>query len=114
MAGKCIKCGKTHLPPRPMCDNCLSQEFNWIEVPKEGKLLTYTTIYVAPNRFQDKTPYSVGIIQLGEELNLPGMISDIDKKDLKIGMILEIDFESCENSQSWPKWSRYCFKEKSN
>jgi len=112
MAGKCIQCGKTHLPPRPMCDKCLSQEFNWVEISKEGKLLTYTTIYVAPLQFQDRTPYAVGIIQLEKELKIPGMITNLSENDLKIGMTLGIDFESCKNTQSWPQWPRYYFKKK--
>lgn len=110
MAGKCTQCGKTHLPPRPMCDKCLSQEFIWVEVSRMGKLLTYTTIYVAPQQFQDKTPYSVGIIQLEEELKIPGMIPNLLENDLKIGMMVKIDFESCKKTESWPQWSRYCFK----
>jgi len=110
MAGKCIQCGKTHLPPRPMCDNCLSQEFDWIEVSKKGKLLTYTTIYVAPHQFQDRIPYSVGIIQLEEELKIPGIMMDLSENDLQIDMTLEIDIESCTTEYSWPNWPKIYFK----
>jgi uncharacterized OB-fold protein len=110
MAGKCKKCGKTHLPPRPLCDRCLSQDFKWVEVSKNGKLLTYTTIYVAPQQFQDMTPYSVGIVQLEKELKIPGMINNISVDQLQIGMNLKIDVDSCENKHSWPQWPRYCFK----
>jgi uncharacterized OB-fold protein len=110
MAGKCEQCGKTHLPPRPLCDKCLSQDFKWVEVSKEGKLLTYTTIYVAPQQFQALAPYSVGIVELEKELRIPGMINNISKDQLKIGMTLRIDFDSCKNTKSWPQWSRYCFK----
>ena len=110
MAGKCEQCGKTHLPPRPMCEKCLTQDFKWVEVSKEGQLLTYTTIYVAPHQFQDIIPYAVGIIQLEEGLKIPGMIANLSGDDLQIGMTLKIDFESCKNTQSWPQWPRYYFK----
>jgi len=110
MAGKCEQCGKTHLPPRPLCDKCLSQEFTWIKISQKGKLLTFTTIFVAPQQFQGMTPYSVGIVELERELKIPGMISNLSEDQLKIGMTLEIDFNSCENKQSWPQWPRYCFK----
>jgi uncharacterized OB-fold protein len=110
MAGKCEQCGKIHLPPRPLCDKCLSQDFKWVEVSKEGKLLTYTTIYVAPQQFQDMAPYSVGIVQLEKELRIPGMINSISEDQLKIGMTLKIDLDSCKNTKSWPQWSRCCFK----
>jgi len=110
MAGKCRKCGKTHLPPRPLCDNCFSQDFEWVEVSGKGKLLTYTVIHIAPAQFQALAPYAVGIVQLENGLRLPGMINGVEKNKLAIGMSLTIDFGTCATSQTWPQWSRYCFK----
>jgi len=110
MAGKCVKCGKIHLPPRPLCDNCFSQEFEWTEVSGKGKLLTYTIIHIAPPQFQAIAPYAVGIVQLENGLKIPGMISGITQEQLKIGMNLTIDFGTCNAAQAWPQWPRYCFK----
>ena len=110
MAGKCLKCGKIHLPPRPLCDKCFSQKFTWTPVPSKGKLLTYTVIHVAPQQFQDMAPYAVGIIQLENGLKIPGMISSVTQEQLKIGMYLTIDFGACNTTQQWPQWPRYCFK----
>ena len=110
MACKCQKCGKIHLPPRPMCDNCFSQDFIWIEVPSKGKLVTYTIIHVAPPQFHPLAPYTVGIVQLENGLKLPGMVSNVQENALKIGMDLAIDFKACSTGQAWPQWQRYCFK----
>jgi len=110
MAGKCTKCGKIHLPPRPLCDNCFSQEFTWIEISGKGKLLTYTVIHVAPQQFQAMAPYAVGIVQLENGLKIPGMITAIPHEQLRIGMDLTIDFGACNTAQAWPQWPRYCFK----
>jgi len=110
MAGKCLKCGKIHLPPRPLCDQCFSQEFEWTEVSGKGKLLTYTVIHIAPPQFQAMAPYAVGIVQLENGLKIPGMISGVAHEQLKIGMELTIDFGTCSTTQQWPQWQRYCFK----
>jgi len=110
MAGKCLKCGKIHLPPRPLCDNCFSQEFEWMEVSGKGRLLTYTVIYIAPPQFQAMAPYAVGIVQLENGLKIPGMIQGVAHEQLKIGMELTIDFGTCSTTQQWPQWQRYCFK----
>ncbi len=110
MAGKCLKCGKLHLPPRPLCDNCYSQQFEWVEISGEGKLLTYTIIYVAPQQFQALAPYAVGIVQLDNGLKIPGMISGVPVEKLQVGMSLAIDFKACAVQQPWPQWQRYCFK----
>ncbi len=110
MAGKCQKCGKIHLPPRPLCDNCYAQSFEWVNVSGKGKLLTYTVIHVAPQQFQVLTPYAVGIVELENGLKIPGMIQGLTQEKLKIGMELTLDFGSCSNPQQWPQWPRYCFK----
>ena len=110
MAGKCLKCGKIHLPPRPLCDNCYSQSFEWVSISGKGKLLTYTVISIAPAQFQDLAPYAVGIVELENGLKIPGMIPGLQREQLKVGMELTLDFGSCSTSQQWPQWQRYCFK----
>jgi len=110
VGGKCKKCGKVHLPPRPLCDNCFSKEFESIELPQKGKLLTYTVIHVAPTQFQGMTPYAVGIVQLENGLKIPGMIRGVAPEQIKIGMPLTIDFGTCTATEPWPQWPRYYFK----
>jgi len=110
MAGKCQKCGSIHLPPRPLCNKCYSQDFTWIEVYGKGKLLTYTIIHIAPPQFQALAPYTVGIVLLENGLRLPGMISGVFEEQLKVGLELTIDFKACSIGQAWPQWQRYCFK----
>ncbi|MEM2104497.1 MAG: Zn-ribbon domain-containing OB-fold protein [Candidatus Bathyarchaeia archaeon] len=110
IGGKCRKCGKVHLPPRPLCDNCLSTEFEWVELPRKGQLLTYTVIHVAPTQFQSVAPYAVGIVQLEQGVKIPGMIKGITPDKIKVGMFLQMEFEETVTTQEWPQWSRYYFK----
>jgi uncharacterized OB-fold protein len=110
MAGKCQKCGKMHLPPRPLCDNCYGTQFEWVAISGKGKLLTYTVIHVAPQQFQNLAPYAIGIVELENGLKIPGMIQSIPEEKLKIGMALNVDFSTCSSPQGWPQWPRYCFK----
>jgi hypothetical protein len=110
MAGKCQKCGKIHLPPRPLCDNCYGTEFQWLQVSGKGKLVTYTVIHVAPQQFQNLTPYAIGIVELENGLKIPGAIQSVTQEQLKIGMELTVDFSTCSTPQNWPQWPKYCFK----
>lgn len=110
MAGKCKRCGKVHLPPRPLCDKCLSNEFQWIEIPKKGRLLTYTIIHVPPPQFTEMAPYAVGIIQLDDGLKIPGLIREIDSEQIKIGMEMMIRFDESVLETKWPQWPRYYFR----
>jgi len=109
MAAKCNECGTVLLPPKPMCTKCLSTNLKWIELEGDGKLLSYTVIYIAPEQFQSITPYSVGIVELQNGLRLPGMIRDVDPKEIRVGMDLKIDFDTSASSQ-WPAWPRYFFR----
>ena len=109
MAAKCNKCGILLLPPRPVCTNCLLDDFEWVELKRKGKLLTYTVIYVAPPQFQSMTPYAVGIVKLEDGPNLPGMIKDIEPEKIKVGMDVRVDFDKSVPSQ-WPMWPRYFFR----
>jgi uncharacterized OB-fold protein len=110
LGGKCRKCGKVHLPPRPLCDNCYSKEFEWTEIQTKGKLLTYTIIHIAPTQFQSMAPYAMGIVQLENGLKMPGMIRDVKPEQIRIGMSLAMDFGTCQATQPWPQWPRYYFR----
>lgn len=110
LGAKCKKCGKVHLPPRPICDGCYSREFDWTTIATKGKLLTYTIIYIGPVQFQSKAPYAMGIVELENGLKILGMIRDIALEQIKIGMDLTIDFETCATTQPWPQWPRYYFR----
>jgi uncharacterized OB-fold protein len=110
MAGKCKKCGKIHFPPRPLCDECFSKEFDWTPIATEGRLLTYTIIHIAPAQFQAMAPYAIGIIGLNNGLKIPGMIKNAAFGQIKIGMPLSITLEPCSSSPQWPQWPRYYFK----
>lgn len=110
MGGKCERCGKIHLPPRPLCDKCLSNDFHWVEIPKRGKLLTYTIIHVAPPQFKEMTPYPVGIVQINKGLKIPGMIRGVNFEQIKVGMELMMKFNKSVRETEWPQWPTYYFE----
>ncbi len=114
MGAKCNKCGKMLVPPKPMCPECFSKDLKWRELPKRGNLLTYTIIHVSPKRFQHLTPYAVGILELENDAQLPGMIRSVDLKDITVGMSLTVGFDTEAIPEDWPQWSRYFFKPTAN
>jgi len=109
MAVRCKQCGSMFVPPRPMCTNCFSRDLSWAQLENKGKLVTYTIIHVAPERFQSITPYAYGIIEFENGLRLPGIIRGLETEKIKVGIELEVDFET-DASSSWPQWPRYFFK----
>jgi len=111
MGAKCNKCGEVMLPPRPVCTKCYSKDLGWIELKGQGKLLTYTVIYVSPKQFEMLAPYAVGIVKLEEGPQLLGMIRGVEQDKIKVDMNLTVDFEKTSSTQAqWPIWTRYYFK----
>ena len=109
MGVKCKRCAAVIWPPRGICPKCLGDAFDWIEFVRKGKLLTFTIIHFPPSQFQALAPYAVGIMKLGEGPQLPGMIRQVRLADVKIGMDLQVDFETTIPKE-WPRWPRYFFK----
>lgn len=56
------------------------------QVGKNGRVLTFTTIYSAPSGFEHQVPYSVGIIKFEDGTATSLEIVDCKIKDLKIGL----------------------------
>ena len=110
MGAKCGKCGQLLVPPKPMCSNCFSKKLSWTELPRQGKLLTYTIIHVSPKQFQSLAPYAVGIVKFEEGAQLPGVVRDVPLDSIKVGMTLEVCFDKENVAEEWPQWPRYHFR----
>ena len=93
----CRKCGKRYYPPRADCSDCMGSEMEWKAVGGEGRLLTFTKIYVPPEHYslpQPRMPFSsiqfdpcpVGILEVEEGLRVMGWIPKVDVKKLRVGM----------------------------
>jgi uncharacterized protein len=83
----CKKCGAKFFPPRADCASCLSNEMDWFEMPKKGKLETFTTAYYAPFGFEADPPYTMGVVDFGGGLKLFARVTkEIKPEDVKVGM----------------------------
>ena len=91
-AQKCKNCGVVLFPPRLICPECKSRDFEDTKLAENGKVLTYTIIRVPPHQFVDQAPFAVGIMELDDGVKLTGQIVDCDFEDLKIGLRVKIEF----------------------
>ena len=96
-AGKCKKCGHAYFPPRLICPECKSKQFETIKLNLEGKLLTYTIIRIASDKFSIQAPYAVGIVELNDGVKLTTQIADVDFDKIKIGMKLKLVFRKIQD-----------------
>ncbi|MBU1298202.1 MAG: Zn-ribbon domain-containing OB-fold protein [Bacteroidetes bacterium] len=89
-ANKCVSCGHINFPPRLVCPKCKGQKFDNVVLKDEGKLLTYTILRVAADRFSKETPIAVGIVELEDGVKITTQIADVDVDTLQIGQKVKL------------------------
>ncbi len=92
MGRRCKRCNTVYFPPRAECVKCLApeEELEWMIFSGHGKLLTYTRIYAAPTGFEDKAPYTIGVVDLSEGGRLLAIIEDAPENEAEIKLDTEI------------------------
>ncbi len=88
MGTKCKKCGNVTIPLKPICPKCGSFDVEEFETKGEGIIKSFTVIYVAPKKFEDKAPYAIAIVKLDEGPSIMGRLLGIDLNkadEIKIG-----------------------------
>ena len=95
-AAKCQKCGKVYFPPRLVCRECRSQEFEKTTLAKTGTVETFTVIRVPPSGFADEAPYAVGVVKLDDGVKLTAQIVDCDPGNISIGDRVRMEFRKIQ------------------
>lgn len=72
---RCRTCGNAWLPSRSECPRCLADLWEWEPSSGSGSLISWVVYHTAYHPyFEDKLPYTVGIVELDEG---PRMIAGI-------------------------------------
>lgn len=86
-------------PPRPVCSRCLSADLEWLELPKEGKIVAFSEIHVANDAFQSSVPYIVAIAELGE-IKIPGIVKGAEIGQLRVGSNIRVETRQASAKES--------------
>jgi uncharacterized OB-fold protein len=91
MGSHCTACGQDSFPPRADCANCMSGEFELLEISGKATLHTYTKIVAPPTGFEEVAPYTVGVADLEEGGRILAWIGEtIKEEEIEIGMELQV------------------------
>lgn len=61
---KCDRCGKILVPARPFCPECQGNMNEWVEVPQEGTVRSWTLVSKEYYGQVKEPPYALALIQL--------------------------------------------------
>lgn len=91
---KCGACGSGQLPPRAQCTHCLSDDVALTPASGRGHIVSWVVYHQAIHqRFKDKVPYNVAIVELEEGARLITNIVGIDNAGLRIGLPVTVTIE---------------------
>lgn len=87
---RCGGCGTVYFPQAVGCRNpaCDSPALKPVLLPAEGRLVSYTIQRYQPPplfRIDDWAPYAIGLVDLGDGVEVIGMLTGFDLADVEIG-----------------------------
>lgn len=98
---KCSACGELRHPPRPMCGNCRSTE--WETIASEGRGSVYSYVVMHHPRVPGyEYPLAVALIDLDEGIRFVSNIVGCSPSEVKIGMRVAMEMEVVDDDWSLP------------
>ncbi|NUM33684.1 MAG: 3-oxoacyl-ACP reductase FabG [Candidatus Brocadiae bacterium] len=102
MGSRSQKTGTIYLPPKAICPETHSSDFEWVELSAKGKLISFTVVHIGPSfmnaaGFSKDNPYVTGIVELEQGPRVSARIMGVDPKNpgsIAIGSPLKAEFVS--------------------
>lgn len=92
LGSECKPCRYKYATPRRHCMYC-GKENSWFELPKVGRIHTWTTCFFGSEAFLKETPYNLILVEF-EEVNtlFLSRLIGLQKDEIKIGMEVKARF----------------------
>jgi uncharacterized OB-fold protein len=102
---RCGACGRTRLPPAPLCPACRSADAEWQPISGRGEVYTYTVVH-RPIAAGQPLPTVIAVIALEGSGGLR-MLSNVvgaDPGEIAIGMPVELVWEDMGPELAIPRF----------
>ncbi len=86
---RCTRCGRMWYPPKPLCPYCGSKDIVKINLPQQGRLISWTIEYTVPAGYRGKAPIIIGLVELDNGVKVLAEITDVKPEELVYGMRVE-------------------------
>ncbi len=86
----CPHCNAKLFPPRDVCPECGGPAKEPFAFSGRGEVFSYSTVFQAPTSHEEQAPYTVALVKLEEGPLVTAQLTDVDRKDVKIGMPVEM------------------------
>ena len=97
MGSRCKKCGYRYGTPRSHCMMC-GAETEWVELPKTGKIHSFTTCYFGSEVFLPQTPFNLIMVEFeGIDSLFMARLIGADQDDMYVGMPVVAKFKRLQS-----------------
>ncbi len=86
---KCKKCSRVFYPPKPSCPYCGYSDTERINLPRRGRVVSWTVEYTVPEGYREYAPIIVGLIELENGTRVIAPIVDVEVDKIYEGMYVE-------------------------
>lgn len=97
IGSRCESCGATTWPKQDHCPRCSGGDMRELLLPREGTLVAWTTQgfvpklpYAGDATGETFTPFGVGLIRLGDVVQVEARLTESDPAKLEFGMRVEL------------------------
>ncbi|MBM2826402.1 MAG: hypothetical protein HW403_466 [Dehalococcoidia bacterium] len=104
---RCAKCGVFRMPPVPVCYDCHSSEYEWVESIGVGEVYTSVIVHHPPHpATRDRVPYNVVVVQLDDcgQVKLVSNLVDCANEDIQVGMKVQVAWEDTTPDVAQPRF----------
>jgi uncharacterized OB-fold protein len=112
---RCASCGRTRMPPRPMCPWCRSRDANWEATSGRGRVWSFVVAHPPLlAAYAEQAPYNVVVVELEEDPSIrfignvvadpDGRLDDVHPSTLEIGQPVEVCFAAPVDGIALPRW----------
>ena len=84
---KCRACGAITVPPKMVCRQCTSPDMDIVELKGNGKIRTFTTVFVGAEGREGEVPYIIVMVELDDGPWIMGNLEGIDPKQASMELI---------------------------
>lgn len=84
---KCSDCGTVTCPPMMVCSSCAGTGLEAVQLSGTGRIVTFTTTYIAPGGRENEVPYTIVMVELDEGPWIMGNLVDMDNRDVTMDVI---------------------------
>ncbi len=92
LGSRCPSCDYTYGTPRAHCMRC-GDKTEWVDLPLEGRVHTYTTCYFGGEEFLEETPFHLILVEFdGVDTLFLSRLIGVEPGEIEIGMRVRAKF----------------------